>query len=175
MKPNDCTLTELATVLGISSNSAAKHSEQFRIAHGRYDLARAVQRYTQTKVEEAVHHAGGRGALAAARTRKALADANMSELQLLEKKRALVDTQAAINEFTTAISNIKSRMLALPSREAPRLAMKSVTEVHAGLKSAVHGILRAVAHAAQQAADDLRSNKGKVEQDNELTLEESSV
>jgi phage terminase Nu1 subunit (DNA packaging protein) len=157
MKPNDCSLTELATVLGISSNSAAKHSEQFRLAHGRYNLAKAVQHYVQTKKAEAEHFVGGRGALAAAKTRQALASAALAEINLKEKRGELVNATAALNIFTAAIANVKARLLALPSRCAPRLALKSAAEAHAVLKKEVHGLLTAVAHFAANSGNEIRA------------------
>jgi hypothetical protein len=160
MNPSDCSLEELAQVLGISKNSAAKHSEQFRIAHGRYNLVKAVQHYISTKVEEAEHRVGGRGALAAAKTRKALADAAIAELAYQEKLGKLVALEEALHAVTTTIGNVKQRLLALPSRCAPRLVLKTAAEAHAVLKKEVHALLTAVSHFAEHCAAEVSKGAG---------------
>jgi hypothetical protein len=109
----------------------------------------------QHRERVATERFSGEGTYNEARTAKMRADARLSEIQLAEKSGKLVDATAALNIFTAAVANIKARLLALPTRCAPRLASKTAAEAHAVLKSEINGLLRAVSHFVAGGADQL--------------------
>lgn len=57
--------------------------------------------------------------LAEARRRKALADAELAEYELAEKKREVVPIEEAVEMLTREFSRVRQKLLALPSKLAP--------------------------------------------------------
>jgi phage terminase Nu1 subunit (DNA packaging protein) len=172
--PKTCSRSELANLLGITTQGVGKATDAGvlkRLGRGEYDLAASVQAYIKYR-ESVVRERCSPGEFNEARIRKMKADAQMSEITLAEKAGKLVNAQNALHIFTTAVANIKARVLALPNRCAPRLADKSASEVHEILRREMHGLLRAVAQFVAGGADNLHKGTEPLEQEN---IEEATV
>ena len=82
-----------------------------------------------------------------AEKREAFAKAALRELELEEKQKTLVNTLATARVFLRGIMEVRSQLLALPTKLAPRLiAFKKVAQMKLMLERAIHNALTGLSH-----------------------------
>jgi len=79
--------------------------------------------------------------LAAARRRKALAEAESAELDLLHRQGTLVTVEGVEKRWNKIGANIKTKLFALPSRLAPVLVGKKPKQIEAIVRDEIEQVL----------------------------------
>lgn len=110
------------------------------------------------RVEQLVQQAMGpllkHDDLASAMKREAFAKAELRELELAEKRKTLINVEAASTIVTRGIMETRSQLLALPTKLAPRLIVhKKPAQMRMALDKAVRDALRGV--SSIQLAEDI--------------------
>lgn len=143
------TRDQLAEVLGLKAVTinALVTDGMPRHAHGRYDLAAAVQWYIETwrKRVDDLKTAGGD---TSERKRYDAARARQAELQLAERERQLVPAEEVARVLTRVASMVVSTLEALPARRATELAQLSEPgPIQSLLTEDVHSVRQSIADA----------------------------
>lgn len=144
--PDDMvTAPELASWLGVSARSVTDLTTRgivVRAGRGRYRLAESVRAYCGHLREQAAGRAAGAG-LTAEREREARERADSLALRNAVARRDLVPAGEVSAALGGIVRDIRSRMLAVPSRvaqQSPTLARPDVAlieaEIRAGLTEA---------------------------------------
>jgi phage terminase Nu1 subunit (DNA packaging protein) len=159
--PSVISKSALAKLLGLTPRRIGQLTAEGVLkknARGDYNTTVAVAAYISYREELAADKLGGPD-FHAARARKMEADATLAEVNLLERRGKLIETDWFILTVTRAEADLKAMLLALPSREAPRLANKSANELQVGLKHAIHTVLHRRSQLLQNAADEIRAKR----------------
>lgn len=98
-----------------------------------------------------------KGSYEAGRARKVNAEAAIKELALAKARGEAVSIDLVERQWATIFSNVKTRLLAIPSRLAPLIPScgDSVVEIEAMLDKEVKAVLRALAESAHTPHDDI--------------------
>ncbi|MDX6481730.1 MAG: hypothetical protein QOG85_2240, partial [Gaiellaceae bacterium] len=105
----------------------------------------AVERWKALRLEKNPNEPG---LLSEARRRKAIADAELAEYELAEKRRLVVPIDEAVDVLTREFSHAREKLLAMPPRIAPLIVgLKSVAEARVLLDQAVTEILNELSGA----------------------------
>lgn len=85
----------------------------------------------------------------AARTRREIADANLKEVELAQRRSELVDREETVHEWTALISNAKSKLLQFSAKLAQRLTgVESTAQIKAIVDADVYDVLTELAKGA---------------------------
>lgn len=107
-----------------------------------FDLPAVITWRVEQLVQQAMGPIFGGHDLRDAERREAFAKAELRELELAEKQKTLINTQAAARIVERGIMEARSQLLALPTKLAPRLiAFKTPAQIKAALERAVHNAL----------------------------------
>ena len=131
---------EAAIALGVSDRTFYRLVENDfvpRLREGVYLLKDVIAGYAKSCVE-------GKG-LTAAKIRQASADAELKEIAILEKRGELVPITAVTEVYGENISNIRTKILALPTKIAPELVGKDLVAMQAKMKHEIYEILKELA------------------------------
>jgi phage terminase Nu1 subunit (DNA packaging protein) len=149
MLPSEATTSDLAKLFGATVqhiNDLARKGVVKRTAQGRFDLKESVRGWAKYKEQLILAKAGSPGTYAAAKTRRALADAQKAEIDLAEKLGKLVEAETTERVLSQLLGIIRQRLLALPSRIAPRIfRLNTATESEALLKHEIRTLLEYIA------------------------------
>jgi hypothetical protein len=86
------------------------------------------------------------GERAGARERKLLAESELREFELQQKRGDLIPAAQVAETWVGIVSVVRSRLLALPSKLAPRLRLRSsVPEIKDIIESEIHSALEGLA------------------------------
>jgi phage terminase Nu1 subunit (DNA packaging protein) len=138
----DVSGTQLGRLLGLSPNSVTRLIREkafVRTGNGLFDATACIRAYLKMR-EEVIRAKWSRDGNAKARL--AAARASLAELQLQERQGDVVDAAQVTRVVTAMIAQSRMRLLAIPTRVAPRLCMaKSVTEAEQMIAEAIHEAL----------------------------------
>ena len=74
-------------------------------------------------------------------------NADRKELQLQKERGELINTETAMKLWGTVCANMRSKLLAVPSKLAPLVfALKSIAEVKARMEKSIHEVLNELAN-----------------------------
>ena len=128
---NPATIVTGATLAGLFActnrtvTDLAKREVVVRVGRGRYQLRASLENYVSELREKAAGRQDGElsegGSTRNERHRLTTARANLAELELAERVGAVIPTRAAVGLVSQAISNMKNRLLAIPTKAAPQL------------------------------------------------------
>ena len=117
-----------------------------RHERGRYALVPVVRGYIHYLRERAVNADVGPDELGKHRARKLKAEADQLEMRSGEMRGELIAASEFHQMVTSAFTRVRSKMLALPSKLAPVVAIeKTAAEVEKVLRDAVHEALAELA------------------------------
>jgi phage terminase Nu1 subunit (DNA packaging protein) len=124
--PTSVSASDLAMLLGItkrSVNALAERGALPRLANGQFNLAEGLQAYVLHRegVIEAEHGVGDYGKARAALYEERAAMAKMAREKL---EGSLVSVDETFRTWTDLVVMVRARILALPSKLAPRLLGK---------------------------------------------------
>lgn len=138
------TVAELADFLGLSTRTVkdlAARGVLPRTGRGRYDLKASVRNYARSLRDSAALR-GGDDATTAARRREVEARAEKVELQNAKTRRELVPAVEVERRWTAILTDVRARMLAIPSRVRARLGHLTAADeavVAAEVRDALEG------------------------------------
>ena len=113
-----------------------------RAASG-FDLKASVQAYTAylRRRQAAGSHWEGKGPYAVQRVRLTTAKADLAEMERQRRAGMLLEASDVKRAWLSILLVVRSRLLAMPARLAPRLAGKTGPEIAALVKQEVYEIL----------------------------------
>ena len=105
-----------------------------RVGRGRYRLRASSENDTFELREKAAGRQDSEGGSTRnERHRLTTARANLAELELAERVGAVIPTHTAVGHIAQAVSNMKGRLLAIPTKVAPRMLKLSDTQEACGI------------------------------------------
>lgn len=114
----------IAKLLDLSERRVQQLSREGVIpkaTRGQYDLVGAVQGYVRYLRDQAVKAQAGAPDYASERARFIRARADLAEMEAEEKRGALIAAEDAEGAWIAVLALLRTRLLALPDRLAPRL------------------------------------------------------
>jgi phage terminase Nu1 subunit (DNA packaging protein) len=136
-----------------------------RAERGKYELAGAVRGYIAYLQERAEGRQVETRDAHAERTRLIKAQADKTELEVDERKGALIPAERVIEAWEQLVSAFRARVLALPSKLVPRLAsLNAVTQIQEVIAAGVREALEELARfelAGAATAGDPQSGTGR--------------
>ncbi len=108
---------------------------------GKYDLYGCVGGYVRFLETRAITDQAGGGNLRQERERLLKAKADEKELDVAIRRGVLVKIDTVVGRFTEVILACRARLLAIPTKSAPRLFGASLTEAKAILEGDIKGTL----------------------------------
>lgn len=144
---------QLARILNITERRVQQLVKQGlpRTARGRYPLVASVHFYIATLRENRPETSS----IEQARLRKLIAQADREELELARERNQVVAIDDAMAAIGRAIGECRAKLLALPSKLAPEVALeKSKPMCRAIIETGIHDALADLASAGLQ--DDAR-------------------
>jgi phage terminase Nu1 subunit (DNA packaging protein) len=142
---------ELGRVLGISRASIANLATDRvlpRASRGEFGLAACVQAYIRHKLLQAGAADIGTKTLVAERSRLAKFKADQAERESQIESGKLVNVNEVDTAWQTIVHTIRSRLLLIPTKTAPRLAsLTSAVEVQTLLQKELNAALAGIAAA----------------------------
>lgn len=147
----------IANLLEISARqvqSLAKRGIIPKSDNGRYALVPAVQGYLRFLRSRAINgdvaSAGGDGDYKARLTR---ARAEIAEMEAERVRGSLVAVDDVTRVWGEAATNLRARMLALPHKVAPMIAVETdITTCHQVIETEVHGVLSELANVVVRSS-----------------------
>ena len=118
-------VSTIAKLLLISERRVQQLSKEGVIPktdHGRYELAPAVQGYIRYLQERSLGRPSAPEDYHSEKARLVKLQADKAEIEIKEMSGELVKADEVLQEWTTIVSAVKSRMLSIPSKAAPILA-----------------------------------------------------
>jgi hypothetical protein len=162
MIPDTASVDELGLLLNITRqqvNNLVAQNVLRRVGRGKFELASSVQAFVRYR-EGLIERKMAGGPLAVAKLRKLQADASISEMNMRERKGELAPVSAVERVISAAVVTTKQRLLAFPSRLAPRLApLKTAAEAQALLRKEIETVLVAISSVFNDAAERLPKTK----------------
>jgi phage terminase Nu1 subunit (DNA packaging protein) len=138
----DVSGTELGRLLGLSPNTTTQLIREkvfTRKGNNLFNVTASIRAYFK-KREETLRTKWSRDGNS--KSRLAAAKASLAELQLQERQGEVVNAAQVTRVVTAMIAQSRQRLLTIPSRVAPRIAMaNSVTEVEQMIAEAIHDAL----------------------------------
>lgn len=142
-------VTELANVLGISTRriqQLAKEGVIPKAGHGKFNVDAARQAY-KAYLDGAV--SGGdldsdndKARLLKAQADRAEYEAELARLKVDEQSGALIPAEEVAEAWGKLVSNVKAKLLTVPSAVAPELfTSASAQEIEAGIRAAISAAL----------------------------------
>lgn len=93
-----------------------------KLDRGRYELVPAVRGYIRYLKERSINP--GVVSFDEVRARKTAAEAEMAELELLQRKGDLIPMQQVVDTWLELIASCRSKMLSMPAKLAPVVAVE---------------------------------------------------
>ena len=131
---------EAALLLGLPERSFFRLVETGVIPKnedGKYNLGEVIDSYMQNRTAPKN--------LKAEQTRLTAAQADLKELELAELRGELHRGEAVLKVWTENVSNTRSKLLAIPTKLAPKLIGKDLQTTQARLKDAIYEALKELA------------------------------
>lgn len=139
---------DLAAIFGVTDRRIRQLTKDGilpQVGRGKYVLGDAIQSYIkhlQERVKEAAKSVDPKD-LQKELTRLRKAQADKAELEVAEYQGKLHRAEDVEAEWTEMLSNFRAKMLALPTKLAPMLAMQDdIQEVQAMLKAGIYEALQ---------------------------------
>lgn len=123
--PTSYPLGTIAKLLDLSNRRVQQLSKEGIIPkteRGRYELVPAVRGYIRYLKERSINP--GVVSFDEVRARKTAAEAEMAELELLQRKGDLIPMQQVIDTWLELIASCRSKMLSMPAKLAPVVAVE---------------------------------------------------
>ena len=140
LRAQEVSAREAAILLGISDRSFYRLVENdfvARFKEGVYLLRDVISGYVKSLTE-------GKS-LTAAKIRQASADAELKEIAISEQKGRLVPIEAVMEVYGENISNIRAKLLSMPTKLAPELFGKDLISIQSKLKTEIYELLKDLA------------------------------
>ena len=141
LRNSELSAREAALFLGVSDRTFYRLVEDDfipRLKEGVYLLKDVIDGYAKSFSESK--------GLTAAKIRQANADAELKEIAIAEHKGELVPVPVVMKIYADNISNIRSKLLAIPVKIAPELVGKDLVSMQAKLKHEIYEILKELAN-----------------------------
>jgi phage terminase Nu1 subunit (DNA packaging protein) len=159
--PVKISTSELAVVLGINERTVGKLVGKKilrREARGCFDLTDALQAYLAYR-EGLVAAEHGSGTYGKARAQLYLERARMARLKREEIEGELLPSSKVLAGWSAILANVKARMLAIPSKCAPRLVgLKSAAEAKAIIETEVYEALEEASSIEIRVSNEAKVN-----------------
>jgi phage terminase Nu1 subunit (DNA packaging protein) len=110
------------------------------------DTAAAIEWMVQDRIKE-VAGPSNLNSFDAARTRKEVANADIAEMDLAERRGELVRLAAIGKVFANAVARSRARLLAIPTKVAPIVVGQKIAEAKATIEDALHDALNELGKA----------------------------
>lgn len=123
--PTSYPLGTIAKLLDLSNRRVQQLSKEGIIPkteRGRYELVPAVRGYIRYLKERSINP--GVVSFDEVRARKTAAEAEMAELELLQRKGDLIPMQQVVDTWLELIASCRSKMLSMPAKLAPVVAVE---------------------------------------------------
>lgn len=115
-------------------------------SRGKYDLLGCVRGYIRFLKSRSIATALGTDDIYHERARLLKAQADDKEMTVAERRRELVQIQAAVDLLQVVIQNSRAKMLAVPVKLAPQLiALDTAAAAQAIVETEIHGVLHELA------------------------------
>ena len=140
LREKELSAREAAILLGVSDRTFYRLVEADfipRYKEGVYLLKDVIAGYGKSS-------SGNKG-LKEAKTRQLSADAELKEIEILEQKGELVPISVVMKIYAENISNVRSHLLALPTKLSPELEGKDRIAIQAKLKHEIYEMLKELA------------------------------
>jgi phage terminase Nu1 subunit (DNA packaging protein) len=147
--PETMTEPELAAFLGLANarlRTLARDGVMVRVSRGRYDVRKSLYNYL-ARLRDGAKLGGKAGPvtdeLKAEKLRLARQQADKIELHNAASRGEMVKAAEVEREWTNVLRDVRSTMLAVPSRVGSKLAHLSahdVAEIEAEIKAALEGL-----------------------------------
>ena len=140
LREKELSAREAAILLGVSDRTFYRLVEADfipRYKEGVYLLKDVIAGYGKSS-------SGNKG-LKEAKTRQLSADAELKEIEILEQKGELVPISIVMKIYAENISNVRSHLLALPTKLSPELEGKDRIAIQAKLKHEIYEMLKELA------------------------------
>ena len=140
LREKELSAREAAILLGVSDRTFYRLVEADfipRYKEGVYLLKDVIAGYGKSS-------SGNKG-LKEAKTRQLSADAELKEIEILEQKGELVPISVVMKIYAENISNVRSHLLALPTKLSPELEGKDRIAIQAKLKHEIYDMLKELA------------------------------
>jgi phage terminase Nu1 subunit (DNA packaging protein) len=121
--------SKLADFLGITDrriNQLVEEGVLSKLERGKYDLGKCIRAYIAYKDRQIEELQQGGEQKRQAEERKALAQAEMLEIELAEKQGRMVDVETVIRELEPVITEMRGAILGIPKRAARELQDKTI-------------------------------------------------
>ena len=140
LREKELSAREAAILLGVSDRTFYRLVEADfipRYKEGVYLLKDVIAGYGKSS--------SGNQGLKEAKTRQLSADAELKEIEILEQKGELVPISVVMKIYAENISNVRSHLLALPTKLSPELEGKDRIAIQAKLKHEIYDMLKELA------------------------------
>jgi len=142
-EPATYPLSTISKLLDLSDRRIKQLSREGVIPkteRGRYELVPAVRGYIKYLRERSLDV--GVVSIDEARQRKAAAEAELSEIELAKARAAVVSVDDVAKQWQSILSGVRTRLLAVPTKVAPMVAVESDQTIVKGLiEDGVHTAL----------------------------------
>ena len=159
LRKQELSAKEAAILLGVSRTTFYRLVEGDFIKcidEGVYLLKDVIEGYAKS-------FQGSKG-LTAAKIRQASADAELKEIAFAEQKGELVPIEVVVKVYAENISNVRTKLLAMPTKIAPELVGKDLASIQAKIKHEIYEILKELADydkdkVSREAANDRKGRQ----------------
>ncbi len=155
LREQELSAKEAAILLGVSRTTFYRLVESDFIKcvdEGVYLLKDVIEGYAKS-------FQGSKG-LTAAKIRQTSADAELKEIAIAEQKGELVPIEVVIKVYGENITNIRAKILAMPTKLAPELVGKDLAAIQAKIKHEVYDILKELAdYDREKVAKEAANNR----------------
>ena len=155
LREQELSAPEAAILLGVSNATFYRLVESDfikRVDEGVYLLKDVIEGYARS-------FQGSKG-LTAAKIRQASADAELKEIAISEQKGELVPIEVVMKVYGENITNIRAKILAMPTKIAPELVGKDLAAIQAKIKHEVYDLLKELAdYDREKVAREAANNR----------------
>ncbi len=151
VKTGTVNAAEIGRILGISRGTVSNLTTDGvlpRADRGQYDVADTVQAFIRHKLARATASDENVASLTAERSRLARAKADAAERDAAVASGELVRADDVRKTWLGIVAAIRSRMLLIPAKIAPRIVTRAPAEAQALLQSEIHAALSELAEGS---------------------------
>jgi phage terminase Nu1 subunit (DNA packaging protein) len=119
MKTNECTIAELASLLGLTVQRITRLQAEGvikRIGRNRYNTAQAVQAYIRYRETTVRTELGDDGSLTSARVEWTETKARLAQLELQTRSGKLLSRDDVTNAWAAIVTTLRMRLLSVPAQ-----------------------------------------------------------
>lgn len=139
-------------------NQLVKDGVLPKTERGRYELIPVVKAYVNFLRNNSVNSDVGADDYAAQRTRLTKAKADMAEMEKLQMEDSLIPADDVENAWDTMVSNMRAKMLSLPSKVATAVFVaEDVSEAKRTIKEQVNEALAELSSIEVKTANPIRA------------------